>query len=146
MSLKAALAVLAQERAKVELDHPMLPEQKVWIQELTGSERDEWETLLAKKTKDGKVTDCGAVRAKLVQLALVEQNGERVYSADELSLINGLPSTLREDLFDAAMEHNRLTKEAEEAQLKNFAGGAGNDSESASPMSLESRLSGECLS
>lgn len=145
MSLKAALAGLSAERNTVEFAHPRLNGQSLWIGELTGSERDEWETLLAKKSKDGKVSDVGAVRSKLIQLALCEEDGKQVYAPDELSLINSLPSTFREELFDAAMQFNQLTKEAEEAQLKNSASEAGSDSESASHMSLESRVSSECL-
>lgn len=146
MSLREALNKVAANRNREELEHSALPGEKLWLQEISGAERDEWEKVMSKQTaKDGSFNDFGAIRAKLIQLALVDEAGAQVYAADELAEINKLPGTLREDLFEAASAFNGLSKQAEEAQLKNSDSEAGNGSSAASQSNSDSPTFGNYL-
>lgn len=142
MSLREALNAVAATRERMELEHESLPGHKLWIQEITGGERDEWERVVEKFGE----SDFGIVRTKLIQLALVDEGGAPVYATNELAEINKLPGTLREDLWEAASDFNGLSNQAKQAQLKNSGGEAGNCSDTASPTSSDAPTFGNYLS
>jgi hypothetical protein len=145
VALKDSLRAFAASRDRMELDHEAFG-QKVWIQEMNGQERDDWERAVAKKQdKEGRMTDVVGLRAKMIQLTLVDEKGVRVYSENEAEEINQLPGRFREDLFDAALEFNGLTKQAEESQLKNSESEAGNGSGPASPTNSDQPTCGVYL-
>jgi hypothetical protein len=145
VALKDSLRAFAASRDRMELEHEAFG-QKVWIQEMNGQERDDWERAVAKKQdKEGRITDFVGLRAKMIQLTLVDEKGVRVYSENEAEEINQLPGRFREDLFDAALEFNGLTKQAEESQLKNSESEAGNGSGPASPTNSDQPTCGVYL-
>jgi hypothetical protein len=145
VALKDSLRSFAASRDRIELEHQSFG-QKVWIQEMNGQERDDWERAVTKKQdKEGRITDFVGLRAKMIQLTLVDENGVRVYSENEAEEINQLPGRFREDLFDAALEFNGLTKQSREDQEKNFASEAGNGSCAASQSSSDSPTFGNYL-
>jgi hypothetical protein len=145
VALKDSLRAFAASRDRMELEHEAFG-QKVWIQEMNGQERDDWERAVAKKQdKEGRMTDVVGLRAKMIQLTLVDEKGVRVYSENEAEEINQFPGRFREDLFDAALEFNGLTKQAEESQLKNSESEAGNGSGPASPTNSDQPTCGVYL-
>lgn len=97
---------------------------KVWVYGLTSYELEEWRLL----RNDPNAVDTKLSTAKLLQLALRDENGAQIFNANELAMIGGLPAKDIEPLSRVAMKLSGYGVEAEAAILKNLLrtpGGAG---------------------
>jgi hypothetical protein len=102
---------------------------KVWVYGLTSYELEEWRLL----RNDPEAVDNKLSTAKLLQLALRDENGNQVFNANELALIGGLPAKDIEPLARAAMKLSGYGIEAGEAIAKNLQKIPGGDGSSGSP-------------
>lgn len=101
------------------------------LREMNGTERDLFETGVFKEedvTVDGKTetrrkVDPMFLRARLVALCLIDDEGKRMYADDEIEMLSGdVPSVVLGKLFEAAQKLNGLDAAATEAAGKNSSG------------------------
>ena len=111
---------------------------KVWIFGLTSYELEEWR--LVRNNPDG--VDAQLATAKLLQLALRDENGSRVFTVKELAIIAGLPARDLEPLSRVALRLSGFGVEAEAEILKNLLKIRGGDGLSEQPESTEPALPG----
>ncbi len=104
---------------------------KVWIHGLTSYELEEWRML--RNNPEG--IDANLSTAKLLQLALRDETGAKIFSAKELAIIGGLPAKDIEPLSKVALRLSGYGIEAEAAILKNFLRTPGGDGSSEQPES-----------
>jgi len=106
---------------------------KVWIFGLTSYELEEWR--LVRNNPDG--VDAQLATAKLLQLALRDENGSKVFTIKELAIIAGLPARDLEPLSRVALRLSGFGVEAEAEILKNLLKIRGGDGLSEPPGSTE---------
>ena len=89
---------------------------KVWVHGLTSYELEEWRML--RNNPEG--TDANLSTAKLLQLALRDETGARIFTTKELAIIAGLPAKDIEPMSRIALRLSGYGVEAEAAILKNL--------------------------
>ena len=104
---------------------------KVWVHGLTSYELEEWR--LVRNNPD--VVDVKLSTAKLLQLALRDETGARIFTAKEIAIIAGLPAKDLEPLSRVALKLSGYGVEAEAAILKNLLRTPGGDGSSEQPES-----------
>lgn len=87
---------------------------EVIVSEMTGAGRDEWElSILSREGKQSLVNS----RAKLVIATVVNENGEKLFTADDIDRVSNLSAAALDRICRIAQELNGLTtKELEEAK------------------------------
>lgn len=109
-------AILSAEDLKTEeVDVPEWGG-SVRVRTLTGSERDAFESSLI--AADGQ-RNMANYRARLLSRALVGENGQRLFSDDEIPLLGGKSAAALDRLFAVAQRLNGIGGEAEKAIEKN---------------------------
>lgn len=104
---------------------------KVWVFGLTSYELEEWR--LVRNNPDAM--DAKLSTAKLIQLAVRDETGARIFSNKELAIIGGMPARELEPLSRIAMRLSGYGPEAEADILKNLLGTPGEDGSSEQPES-----------
>ena len=99
---------------------------KVWVHGLTSYELEEWRML--RNNPEG--TDANLSTAKLLQLALRDETGAKIFTAKELAIIAGLPAKDIEPLSRVALRLSGYGVEAEAAIVKNLLRTPGGDGSS----------------
>lgn len=89
---------------------------EVWVHGLTSYELEDWRLV----RNNPEAVDTRLSTAKLLQLALRDETGTRIFSEKELAIIGGLPAKDIEPLSRTAMKLSGYGVEAEEAILKNL--------------------------
>lgn len=104
------------------------------IREMSGTERDTFEVATFKEGADGKRTlDTKYLRARLVALCLVGEDGKRLYADKEVQLLSdAVGASAIDTLFKAAQKLNGLEGDAVDAAAKNSASVPADASSSAS--------------
>lgn len=118
---------LATERVNVpEWGGPVV------VRELTGAERDAWEgAFLDPDTQGLKADYMVNARARLVAMAVIDDDGARIFSADDVALLGELSGAALDRVFQVGTRLSNLTK-ADLAELeKNLP--AGRDVNSGTP-------------
>jgi len=112
---------------------------KVLVYGLTSYELEEWRML--RNNPEG--IDANLSTAKLLQLALRDETGARIFTAKELAIIAGLPAKDIEPLSRVALRLSGYGVEAEAAILKNLLRipGGGGSSEQQENTSVPSQSS-----
>jgi len=105
----------------------------VWVYGLTSYELEEWRIL----RNNPEVVDTKLSTAKLLQLALRDETGAKIFTAKELAIIGGLPAKDIEPLSRIAMKLSGYGVEAEAAILKNLLRIPGDDGSSEQQESTE---------
>ena len=82
------------------------------------------------------VVDNKLSTAKLLQLALRDETGARIFKANELAMIGGLPAKDIEPLSRVALKLSGYGVEAEAAILKNLLMTPGDDGSSEQPENI----------
>lgn len=93
------------------------------LREMSGTERDKFEVAAFKDGADGKrVVDPLYLRARLVALCMIGDDGVRLYADDEIhQLSDAVPAAVIAKLFVAAQHLNGLDADAVEDAAKNSA-------------------------
>lgn len=102
----------------------------VW--DLGGDERDEYEASNFRKVSDKREFNLTGSRARLVALAVRDENGVRLFSDHEIIQLGRKNSKPIQRLYEVAARRSGLSKESEDDLLKNSStapsGGTGSDS------------------
>jgi hypothetical protein len=120
---------------KVELGN----EDYVYITQMTGRERDDFEQSLIKKIKDGKGQITGFeqmtenFRAKLAVFTVCDEAGKLLFlPSDYMKLSESISAAKLEKIVNAAQKLNAITEEDKENLVKNSSAGPEDNSNSGS--------------
>ena len=105
----------------------------VLVRELSGRERDEWEASLAVMRGKTMVPDVANIRAKLAARTIVGDDGEPVFTQQDVAALGELSAAALDRVFDVASRLSGLNPEDVEAMTKNSGAAPGGGSSSASP-------------
>ena len=85
-----------------------LPQGEIIIKEFTTAGREQFE-MMALKMQDGKAKN---MKAKLIAMSCVKEDGNRMFGDDELAKISELPSKITELIFNAVLDLNGMGADA----------------------------------
>ena len=105
----------------------------VLVRELSGRERDEWEASLAVQRGKTMVPDVANIRAKLAARTIVGDDGEPVFTQQDVAALGELSAAALDRVFDVASRLSGLNPEDVEAMTGNSGAAPGGGSSSASP-------------
>jgi hypothetical protein len=92
----------------------------VCLRVMSGAERDEYESFLLSKMKDGKLADNRGLKQKLLTLTLCDEKGVRMVDApQDAAKLFAKSASVLQSLFEKAQIHNGLRDEDVEAVGKN---------------------------
>lgn len=94
-----------QHKIDVEIDGA-----KYILRELTGTERDRYETSLVKFVGDKPVINRDNVKAKLVHIALCKKDGTPAF--DKVEDVGALPARVLNTLYDEAERLSGMSNDA----------------------------------
>ena len=111
------------QKEKVEFDNGDF----VYVRQMTGRERDNFEQSLIKETKDAKGTvvgydrALGDFRAKLAVVTVCDEAGNMIFLPDDYGTLSKHMSAKRlEMIVNKAQELNKISEEDKEALVKNL--------------------------
>ena len=90
--------------------------QKLYVRAMSGRERDNFESKFAQAKESERLSN---IRARLVVLTTVDENGNRVFSDDEADKLGNVPGAAAEldKIFSVASKLNGLSnKDVEELE------------------------------
>ena len=92
----------------------------VTIRTMTGADRDSFEqTLVVTDDKGGRKTDLSNMRAKLVAMTVIDDDGNRVFSEGDIGRLGKKSATALARIFDAAQVLNGMADSSEGDATKN---------------------------
>jgi hypothetical protein len=104
----------------------------VKVRTMTGTDRDLWEQSMVEVAADGsRKPDMTNMRAKLVALTVVDDDGNLVFSMADVPMIARKAASALERVFDVAQRINGLGTKAEDDAVKNSNAGPSESSISA---------------
>jgi hypothetical protein len=117
-------SALKTEEVKVpEWADPETGADVVLVRELRGRERDEWEASLAVQRGKQMVPDVANMRAKLVARSVVGDDGEPLFSQQDVAALGELSAAALDRVFEVASRLSGLNeKDLEEMQGNSPAG------------------------
>ena len=128
------------ERVKVEFEDGNY----VFVRQMTGRERDNFEQSLIKETKDAKGVvvsydrALGDFRAKLAVVTVCNEAGDMIFLPDDYGTLSKHMSAKKLELIvNKAQELNKITEEDKEAIVKNSVVGQADNSNSDSVENLD---------
>jgi len=130
-SIKEIKLAIMDLRNQIPKEEQEVAGVKVWVHGLTSYELEEWRML--RNNPEG--IDANLSTAKLLQLALRDETGARIFTVKELAIIAGLPAKDIEPLSRVALRLSGYGVEAEAAILKNLLRTPGGDGLSEQPES-----------
>ena len=92
-----------------------LPQGELLIREFDTSTREKFE-LMAQDYQSGKSKN---MKAKLIAVSVIHENGGRYFGDDEIDKISKLPATITEKLFDEILSLNGMANDALEVNEGN---------------------------
>jgi hypothetical protein len=98
----------------------------VRLRTLTGSERDEFEASVVSQNGTNRRVNLKNVRARLVSLCLVDEEGNRLYTNTDVAKLGKKSAKVLDRLFDKAQKLSGLTDDDVEELVEGF-GTAPND-------------------
>ena len=115
-SAKEIKKAILDLRSQIPKEEQEIAGVKVWVYGLTSYELEEWRLLRNNpETVDSKLST-----AKLLQLALRDETGAKIFKANELAIIAGLWARDLEPLSRVALKLSGFGVEAEADILKNL--------------------------
>jgi hypothetical protein len=105
----------------------------VLVRELRGRERDEWEASLAVQRGKQMVPDVANMRAKLVARSVVGEDGEPLFSQQDVNALGELSAAALDRVFEVAARLSGLEEKDLEEMQGNSGAAPGGGSSSGSP-------------
>lgn len=102
---------------------------------MTGTERDAFEASIYEFTGNNAHIVRENFRAKLIARTLIDENGKRLFTDKEISLVGGKGAKPLDKVFKIAQKLNGLSQADEDELVKNLEGEVGDSSISISPKS-----------
>jgi hypothetical protein len=130
-AILARTALRTEEVSVPEWSDPDSGADVVLVRELRGRERDEWEASLAVQRGKQMVPDVANMRAKLVARCVVGEDGEPLFSQQDVNALGELSAAALDRVFEVASRLSGLSEaDLEEMQGNSGAAGPGGGSSS----------------
>lgn len=133
LSKTALLAATVLPRERVEVPE-LGPGTYVFIQGMSGTDRDAWETSLVRGRGNHRRVDTLNIRAKLLVRCLVNEDGSRMFEPHEADQVGQIRVDVLQRLFEVAQRLSGVSDadadELERRSADETAGSATNDSRS----------------
>lgn len=100
---------------------------KVRVRGLSGTQRDAYEGSLIKGNGADRQMNLANARAKMVVLAIVDENGRQVFTGDDVRALGRKSAKALERVFDKARELSGMTQEDVDKLTENFGGDPNDD-------------------
>lgn len=91
----------------------------VYVRALTGAERDQFEASIVEQRGRDMRMNMRNIRAKLVALTVVDEDGQRIFTDDDVAALGGKSAAALDRLFAVAQRLSGLSKEDVEELAKN---------------------------
>lgn len=91
----------------------------VYVRALTGAERDQFEASIVEQRGRDVRMNMRNIRAKLVALTVVDEDGQRIFTDDDVAALGGKSAAALDRLFAVAQRLSGLSKEDVEELAKN---------------------------
>lgn len=104
---------------------------EVLVAGLTGAQRDEYEQSTIKQRGQDVEMNLANMRAKLVSLSVVDENGKRLFSDKDVTALGKKSARALQRVFDVAMRLSGISKEDLDELAKNSESDQSDDSTSA---------------
>lgn len=91
----------------------------VYVKGLTGAERDAFESTIIQQKGKSQTVNMRNVRAKLLQLTIVDDKGNRLFSAEDIGALGSKSAKAIERLFEAASRLSGISAADAEELSKN---------------------------
>jgi hypothetical protein len=106
----------------------------VWVQGMTGTERDAFEASIVQQSGRGtRTVNLANARAKVVALSVVDKDGKRVFSQEDVTALGRKSAAALQRVFSVAQRLSGLRDEDMEELVKNSKPGRNGGSGSSSP-------------
>lgn len=92
----------------------------VRLRTLTGAERDAFESSVVSQSGSNRKVNLKNVRARLVSLCLVDEEGNRLYSDADVAKLGKKSAKVLDRLFDKAQRLSGLTDDDVEGLVEGF--------------------------
>lgn len=100
----------------------------VYVRALTGAERDTFETSIVEQRGKSTKMNLKNIRAKLVALSVVDEEGNRIFSDADASALGKKSAAALDKVFEVAQRLSGLRPEDVEELSKNFGSDQSEDS------------------
>jgi hypothetical protein len=100
----------------------------VYVRALTGAERDAFETSIVEQRGKSTKMNLKNIRAKLVALTVVDEEGNRIFSDSDASALGKKSAAALDRVFEVAQRLSGLRPEDVEELSKNFGSDQSEDS------------------
>lgn len=92
----------------------------VRLRTMSGTERDAWEASMVQQNGKVRKVNTANIRAKLLALALVDEEGARLFDDADIRLLGAKSAKVMDRLFDVARELNGLSEDDVEELAEGF--------------------------
>lgn len=101
----------------------------VWVQGMSGAERDAWEQSLVRQRNGQVVVKADNVRARLAVRCLVtEPGGARIFSDADAEMVGQLPAAVLQPIYEKAQRLSTVSKDDIDELERDSEPAAGSDS------------------
>jgi hypothetical protein len=107
----------------------------VLVRGMSGRERDEFEASMAERRGGRMVQNFANTRAKLVSYCVVDDDGQRMFTAADIAALGEKSGAALDRVFEAAARLSGLSDTDVEELTENFGGTRSGSSSSSSPPS-----------
>ena len=130
MSMIDKQAIFAADDLRLEeVPVPEWPCGTLYVRMMTGIERDQWEGLVQKRTNgNGKSIDLVGIRALLVALTAVDQDGNRVFDEDDVDQLQSKTAAVLDRIAGVAMASHGIGEKDIDDLKKSFPVASNGDS------------------
>lgn len=118
MSLDKAAIFAADDIKTLEVNTELEWGENIYVKEMTGAERDQYEGLLLDTKEQGRAKMMELARAKIVTLCACTEDGERLFEDSDIDEVNKKSATVLTRIAKVAMVLNKL----EDDQIEDLEG------------------------
>ena len=91
----------------------------VFVKEMTGAERDKYESSILEIKGGNQTVNLQNARAKLAAFTICDENGNRIFSEADISALASKSATALQRIFEKAMSLSRIGEKDIEDLTKN---------------------------
>ena len=108
----------------------------VIVRGMTAKERDQYETSCIIQKNGKRNFNLIDARAKLVMLTVVDEKGDRLFEASDVSRLSGMPASVIDKLFTAAQKSSGISDDDMDELGGELGKDYGEDQRGSSPLGL----------
>lgn len=91
----------------------------VYVKEMTGAERDKYESSILEIKGDRQTVNLQNARAKLASYTICDENGNRLFTETDISALASKSATALQRIFEKGMSLSKIGKDDMDSLTKN---------------------------